>query len=411
MTQTVLKAPFPAFGGKSHYIEPFAFSAAMLLRRPGGPGSIETINDLNAYVANFWRAVQHDPEAVAAHADWPVNETDLHARHRWLVRSDRAKHILRSVKDDPAAYDVRMAGWWCWGACLWIGAGWCDTQAQKLPHISDVTQKRPHLDPTRGIIGERPDAEAKIWEGRGSAFAGDGQFGVGRGVNARTSGDLKRPQLCNGNTTAGPGVLAHPSDIGDKPSGLAHRPQLADEFSRGRGVNGNDRAGTCEARRAWLTDWMMRLADRMRPVRVSCGHWDRVCDSDSTTVRLGETGVFLDPPYRKELACGKKNRASHIYANDRVQDVNKLCDQVQDWCLKWGSNPLMRIALCGLEGEYPAIDEAGWTKVEWKSRGYGNRTERGKENAARERVWFSPNCVTPESSFDLFTQPREAVSA
>ena len=176
-----------------------------------------------------------------------------------------------------------------------------------------------------------------------------------------------------------------------------HRPQLADEFSRGRGVNGGMELMPCERRRAWVTAWMRRLADRLRSVRVCCGHWDRICDSPSTMTRPGVTAAFLDPPYRVTLPCGKKNRTAHIYANDRHQDVNALCDEVQAWCLKWGSDPMVRIALCGLEGEYPAIERegSGWTTLAWKSNGgYGNRRG-GQENvnAARERVWFSPHCV------------------
>jgi hypothetical protein len=139
MKHATLKAPFPAFGGKSaaarmvwprfgdvrNYCEPFFFSGAMLLLRPDPP-QIETVNDLNAFVSNFWRAIQHDPEAVAAHADWPVNETDLHSRHRWLVYSDEARAILQRVRESPDAFDAKVAGWWCWGACMWIGSGWCD---------------------------------------------------------------------------------------------------------------------------------------------------------------------------------------------------------------------------------------------------------------------------------------------
>jgi hypothetical protein len=46
---------------------------------------VETVNDKDCYLANFWRALQADPEAVAHWADAPVNEADLHARHQWLV--------------------------------------------------------------------------------------------------------------------------------------------------------------------------------------------------------------------------------------------------------------------------------------------------------------------------------------
>ena len=130
-----LKAPFPWFGGKStvadlvwerfgdvpNYVEPFAGSLAVLLARPHPP-RIETINDLDCFVANFWRAVQHDPEAVALHADWPVNEADLHARHLWLVNREKFRE---KMKTNPNYYDVKIAGWWVWGISCWIGSGWC----------------------------------------------------------------------------------------------------------------------------------------------------------------------------------------------------------------------------------------------------------------------------------------------
>lgn len=77
-----LKAPFPWFGGKSrvapqvwaafgdvpNYVEPFFGSGAVLLGRPHEPG-IETVNDLDGFVANAWRALAHDPEEVAYWAD------------------------------------------------------------------------------------------------------------------------------------------------------------------------------------------------------------------------------------------------------------------------------------------------------------------------------------------------------
>jgi hypothetical protein len=130
-----LRAPFPWFGGKSraapliwgalgdcsNYVEPFAGSLATLLCRPHAP-RVETVNDLDCYIANFWRAVQRDPEAVAHHADSPVNEADLHARHQWLV--DRAEFRER-MKTDPEHFDAKIAGWWVWGICQWIGGGWC----------------------------------------------------------------------------------------------------------------------------------------------------------------------------------------------------------------------------------------------------------------------------------------------
>ena len=171
----VLQAPFPYFGGKrkaadtvwpafgvvDNYVEPFAGSAAVLLAAPPDATRIETINDFDGFVANFWRALAHDPDAVAHAADWPVNEVDLMARHSWLVRH-RAP-ITEQLCADPAWYDARSAGWWVWGACNWIGSGWCSGDG---PWVHDGTRlvrkegnagqgikrKLPHLgDAGRGI--------------------------------------------------------------------------------------------------------------------------------------------------------------------------------------------------------------------------------------------------------------------
>lgn len=130
----MMKAPFPWFGGKrkvapiiwqafgdvTTYIEPFAGSLAVLLERPADhERRIEIVNDKDRYLANFWRAVRADPDAVARYADWPVNEADLTARHIWLVQT-AADRIAR-IDGDPYYYDAQVAGWWVWGISAWIG--------------------------------------------------------------------------------------------------------------------------------------------------------------------------------------------------------------------------------------------------------------------------------------------------
>jgi hypothetical protein len=51
-----------------------------------------------------------------------VNEADLHARHRWLVAEVEFRERMRR---DPEYFDAKIAGWWVWGICQWIGSGWC----------------------------------------------------------------------------------------------------------------------------------------------------------------------------------------------------------------------------------------------------------------------------------------------
>lgn len=133
-----LKAPFPWFGGKrlvaplvwerlgdpAVYCEPFAGSMATLLNRPEHQwrdGRIETVNDLDGYLSNAWRAILHDPDATAHHADWPSIENDLHARNAWLT--ERRESFRARVEGDPEWYDTKVAGWWLWGMSQWIGGG------------------------------------------------------------------------------------------------------------------------------------------------------------------------------------------------------------------------------------------------------------------------------------------------
>ena len=134
----LLRAPFPYFGGKAkaaslvwqrfgdglgNYVEPFFGSGAVYLNRPESFRGLAALNDLSGHVANFWRAVSADPDAVAAAADWPVNELDLQSRHQWLI--DHHDDLAESLRSDPEYYDARAAGWWAWGASCWIASGWC----------------------------------------------------------------------------------------------------------------------------------------------------------------------------------------------------------------------------------------------------------------------------------------------
>lgn len=262
-----MKAPFPWFGGKrrvadvvwrafgptiNNYVEPFAGSLAVLLGRPGGAGKIETVNDLNCDIANFWRAVAADPAAVAEAADWPVNEADLHARHVELVTSLPA-HRER-MHTDPKYFDAPRAGLWVWGICQWIGGGWC---------AEPNNRKHPKLD------------------------------GIGKGVHSNAGHYGRRPQL----SSAGQGVHLP----------ARQRPHLSVTEGNDRGLNGVA-AAPC-------VDWFRQLQTRLRRVRVACGDWTRVLGPSVLGKGKNVGGrrpcaVFLDPPYSHDV------RDKGLYSED-----------------------------------------------------------------------------------------------
>ncbi len=148
-----IKSPYPYFGGKSkiadtvwerlgdtpNYIEPFAGSLAVLLARPqqtADTARVETVNDLDGYICNFWRAIQADPEEVARYADYPVIELDLHARNTYLI--NLRESFTERLRADPTFFDSKIAAWWVWGISAWIGGGWASAAKTQLPHLGDA---------------------------------------------------------------------------------------------------------------------------------------------------------------------------------------------------------------------------------------------------------------------------------
>jgi DNA adenine methylase len=311
-----MQAPFPWFGGKSavagdvwaalgdvaHYIEPFFGSGAVLLQRPHA-ARFETVNDADGLLANFWRAIRHAPDEVAHHADWPVNEADLHARHWWLVQA--RERLTERLMGDADWYDAKAAGWWVWGACAWIGSGWCSGEGpwQAIDGVLTDTRQLPDLSSAQGI-------------------------------------NRKMPHLAN----------------------------------KGRGVHQSSRPA--------IADWFAALSDRLRHVRVACGDWSRVMGPAAREAGGGVCGVFLDPPY------SRADRADvYAHESDCTRDVNA-------WCAANGHDPALRIVLAGYAGEHDNLEALGWRVKPWKAHGgYGNQGEaRGRDNAARERLWLSPSC-------------------
>lgn len=317
----MLKAPFPWFGGKrkvadevwrrlgrvENYVEPFYGSGAVLLGRPAPITGNETINDADGFVANFWRSIRRDPDATAFHADNPVNENDLHARHVWLLGQ---RGTLRArLEGDPEWCSPQIAGWWVWGVSCWIGSGFCSGNGPW------------------GVVG-----------GQLVHLGSNGQ-----GVNRK---------------------LVH---LGDNGQGVNR--QLVHLGDNGRGDA--------------LAAWFAALSERLRNVRVASGDWSRVC-GPSVTHKHGLTGVFLDPPY-----ADSASRTSDLY---RV-DCEQVAHDVRAWAIDNGKRGDMRIALCGYECEHEMPES--WAVFSWNAgEGFGGQADERSGNGRRERIWFSPACLS-----------------
>jgi hypothetical protein len=94
-----------------------------------------------------------------------------------------------------------------------------------------------------------------------------------------------------------------------------------------------------------------------------------------------------------------------------AHDSGTVAADVLAYCLEHGDDPMFRIVLAGYEGEgHNVLESKGWTSVAWKGGGgYGNRTAKGKENSAKERLWCSPHCINPEvESMPLFAGLAES---
>jgi DNA adenine methylase len=286
-----LLSPFPYFGGKRsvadavwarlgtprQYIEPFCGSCAVLLSAPK-PASLEVICDGSGFIANFWRATKRQSEAVAEWADYPVSHIDLGARHQWLMaQRDR---LGAEMCDPDWPGDPKVAGWWVWGQCCWIGSGWCDWFG-KVPHASDAG---------RGIqaIGQVPHASD-----------------AGRGIQAI-------------------GQVPHASNAG---RGIQAIGQVPHASNAGVGELLTSCGRTAHR-------WLRKLAARLERVRVVHGHWDRCLNNHYG----GEdTAVFLDPPYRayERLYGGASPVADAVakWAQENADLRIALCGHVGDYDL------------------------------------------------------------------------------
>jgi hypothetical protein len=147
---------------------------------------------------------------------------------------------------DPKYCEPELAGWWAWGACVWIGSKWCG--------------------------GNGPWVSGQDDEGFKILARGDDGTGVNRQL----------PHLGDGGT----GVNRKLPHLGDGGKG-----------------------GLTERKFEWICDWFCFLQDAFREARIACGSWERIM-SVGTMTRNGTCAVLLDPPYSQTKAVYANDSSS-----------------------------------------------------------------------------------------------------
>ena len=145
----------------------------------------------------------------------------------------QTQDLTNKLHADPDFYDAKIAGYWCWGACNWIGSGWCSGDG---PWVHDG-EKIVRRSGEGGVRSKLPHL--------GNA---------GRGINRQL------PHLGN----AGQGINRQLPHLGDAGQGDEH------------------------PRTTFICNWMQDLHARLRDVRVTCGDWGRVVKD---SVKIGRAHV------------------------------------------------------------------------------------------------------------------------
>ena len=355
-----ISPPFPWYGAKRRftasiltelgdvtvYAEPFAGALHVLLAGP--VRKREIVSDTNGHICNFWRAMQRDPEAVAAYADYPTIHQDLTARHAWLIRWGRAH--ARDLMESPDWYDAKAAGWWAWGVSSWIGGEWCRDDR--------LEDRRPFVKPHEGGIGVQEQRE--------------------------TLPD-KRPHVHH--STGGKGVqvqrLSTPHDqipnVGSEAGGLGVQAQRA---TLGGRIGDGSR----------LLRWFDTLAQRLARVVVFNRSWESIVTPTvlmhTPSAPKPPVGIFLDPPYRTDTG-----RKTGIYPQDAAGMSNQTAAESYEWAVAHGET--YRIAYACHEGDFPVPE--GWRTTDKPFPGIRRPSRRSR----RDVVMFSPACVGERRQLEM----------
>ena len=129
----------------------------------------------------------------------------------------------------------------------------------------------------------------------------------------------------------------------------------------------------------YIEELFRQLSRRLEKVVVLNCDWETCVSTthlgQATKDRKFTASILLDPPYVTE-------ERGRTYAFDSKM----VAHDVVKWCRENEDNPNLRIAICGLSGEYNLPD---WDVVTWK------------RNSDTEAIWFSPHCLEPSKQIRM----------
>ena len=317
-------------------IEPFVGSACVAATAPDGIKNI-VINDSNALLVNFWRAVHKDPQGVLEAATRPCSDLDMWAAE--YACKDFAKANAQRMAADIDYCDVNKAGLFLYGQCNYLANNFCTLTGPWVRVPDEEGYLR--MEDSR-YIPEKSDM----------------------GIRAKV------PMLN--------------SDVGIR--------AMVPEMKSDVGI----RAMVPEQAMTW-SDAMQYIAKRTEAWRVLCGDWKRVVTYGLLNEydKDGGAFIFLDPPYDDSL--GKGQGTDYMAPDGTVGAQCHVSKEVRDWCIentKEGKCP-WTIVLCGRYTEHDELlDIPGWAKVQSKGK---SSYATDKDAFKQEYMWCWNHKPQPET--------------
>lgn len=375
---------FSRVGDAYTYIEPMVGSCsyALPLANPHGIPPSEILNDICGYVANFGRAVKHNPHSVAFWADRQTSHCDLIAARKHLnsVRDT----LIPWLDNDIEHHDAKTAGLWAFACSAAIGMA------------GDVTPESRVGGELAGLVrsGNPDDAIPRI------SAANDGQGVAALRRDTLTAETTEQNWVSSTPKGSGRGVLPQvsPKQPSVQPDGsgrgiLPKRKTLPESIS-------------IPYQGARLLDWICAIGRRLERTYILRKNWETLFSPTmlgQTSKGGGLTDIVFDPDYSEynDAQYAQSDRNMHI--------------AIQDKALELAENPLNRIVLCGYAAMYPNIPDT-WERVVWRK----NAPRMGSRDLKHDRtetLWFSPSCAVQRADkqgvlpiADVSTLPYNSLS-